>query len=652
MLCSACQSIFRGPLIFSKHGLSKNRDHHLTAQSFAQAIRQNCYICDSTFQQYQRDKASTLDPQRLVEGIERTEYYFSNEDGTRDPTLCLFGYGSARNQNETLGATEVCASAFCLVEANLSEEICQFASNTASASCWKLANQWLSSCLTNHVRCTRILSANPYHPTRVIEVAPLGSDSDDELHLRIAGKHSPEVPYMTLSHCWGKSEFLKLTARTFQRLRDGFSRVDTLSKTFQDAVTICQELGVKYLWIDSLCIFQDSPEDWRYEAARMEQVYGNSLCNIAATGASNGEEGCFRDRDTSFLQPCIIKSEWDNQKNRTWELVPEDLWDTRINQAPLNRRGWVMQERWLAPRVLHYGIDQLLWECCELDACEKYPNGLPKPLMNGYSGFKLDPEVLYKDKTTPPDPAWLYFCRWNSIVDRYSVTSLTKEEDKLVAISGIAKRMQGLLDDEYLAGLWRRYLPSQLLWTVDDYELKTALSFTRPMSYRAPSWSWASIDGKVWSSRSGYDGVVITVLDVRVTPIGPESTGQIKDGFIRLNGRIFLAELFGKPMLQRMNLTLRINSEDLYGWCKLDTQFPAIGTLNVYFLLIRSKTYENEQWLYGLILQAAARGNGTYERIGVYTVLGEKSCSILLHSQADKDESLYENADGKTIVLI
>ena len=463
---------------------------------------------------------------------------------------------------------------------------------------------------------------------------------------------------MTLSHCWGKSEFLKLTKATSQRLRDGFSRVDTLSKTFQDAITICQELEVKYLWIDSLCIFQDSPKDWQCEAAQMGQVYGNSLCNIAATGASNDEEGCFRDRDASLLQRCIIKSEFDNRNNKTWEIIHEEFWETRINQAPLNRRGWVMQERWLSPRVLHYGRDQLLWECRELDACETYPDGLPKPLRNALSGFKLDPELLTpleywrQDDNTESHPDEVHRRTWRSIVDKYSVTSLTKEEDKLVAISGIAKRMQGLLDDEYLAGLWRKDLPCQLLWWVDNSELVTDLHVARPRPYRAPSWSWASVNHKVTCVSEGNDDILIAILDAVVTPVGPDSTGQIKDGFIRLNGRIFLVELFEDPVLRGEYLKLRMKSEILNGLCTLDTQFPTIGTLSVYYLLIRSYTHKNEPWLEGLILQAAARGNGTYERIGVYICMGEKSCSTLLHSQADKDKSLYENADGKTIVLI
>ena len=258
-----------------------------------------------------------------------------------------------------------------------------------------------------------------------------------------------------------------------------------------------------------------------------------------------------------------------------------------MNQAPLNRRGWVMQERWLSPRVLHYGRDQLLWECRELDACETYPDGLPKLLKNAFSGFKLDPELWkslgyrQQDDNTESPPDSEHRRTWISIVDKYSVTSLTKEEDKLVAISGIAKRMQGLIDDEYLAGLWRKDLPSQLLWIVDGSELLTDLPLTRPRPYRAPSWSWASVDHEVRSEYEYNDGILIAILKAVVTPVGPDSTGQIKDGFIRLNGRIYLAELLPETFPK-----LRMNSEDLRGLCRLDTQLPAIGTISVYYLPI------------------------------------------------------------------
>ena len=454
---------------------------------------------------------------------------------------------------------------------------------------------------------------------------------------------------------------MTLTKETCQRLRDGFPPAYTSSKTFQDAINICRGLGVTYLWIDSLCIRQDLSEDWEYESAQMGKVYENSLCNIAATGAFNSEEGCFKDREGSLLQRCIIKSEWKNRKNGTWEIMDVDFWDARINRAPLTKRGWVMQERLLSPRVLHYGRDQILWECGELEACETYPDGLPKPLFTSRSGFKLDPElrrVRYQIQgdcgdCAKSDPDVSYRETWTSIVNGYSVTGLTKEEDKLVAISGIAKRMQSLLDDVYLAGLWRKDLPFQLLWSVDDISdtAATRVRAKRPRRYRAPSWSWASLDGPVDAQGARYDDFVITILDADVTPVGADRTGQIKDGFIRLNGRVIPAKLV-ELMAEKPRYRLRVDSEKLRGVCKLDTQFPDVSTLSVYYLPVRSYVFESDPTTFGLVLQAAAKGNGTYERIGICYIRDEKSCSIINQCQASKDKSLYENADGETIVLI
>lgn len=557
-------------------------------------------------------------------------------------------------QNGAFRAIKLCCSSFALVEAKSSEKTCQFAPNTASEPCWKLAKHWISSCRTNHMSCRKFVSASPYHPTRLIEIAPLASASDDKLHLRTAGEHSPEVPYMTLSHCWGKSEFLKLTKTTFQRLRDGFSAAETLSKTFQDAIIICRELGLKHLWIDSLCIFQDSPEDWRCEAAQMGQVYENSFCNIAATGASSDGEGCFKDRDVSLLQRCIIQSEWDNQVNGTWEIVDSDYWYTRIDKAPLNERGWAMQERWLSPRVLYYGRDQILWECNELEACETYPGGLPKSLRDWRSGFKLDPDFDIKIGQqdgytyTESDPDSSYGEKWASIVGKYSVTSLTKGEDKLVAISGIAKRMQGFLNDEYLAGMWRRNLAPQLLWMSHDTKLGKGGLLPRPRPYRAPSWSWASVDGAVNCNEGWYDGIIVTILDAVVTPVGADSTGQIKDGFIRLNGRILPAELVQRSGL----ITVRVDSEVFETVYDPDTKAGALGGQSVYVLPIRSSDIEDTPWLSCLVLYAAPQGNGTYERIGTCDFHKEEVCSVLKQSEAITDKSLYENANGETIVLI
>ncbi|PMD17228.1 HET-domain-containing protein, partial [Hyaloscypha hepaticicola] len=124
---------------------------------------------------------------------------------------------------------------------------------------------------------------------------------------------------MTLSHCWGTKKFLTLTTNNLENSRQRISLED-LTRVFQDAIHVTRFMGIDYIWIDSLCIIQDSPEDWAKESLLMEDVYSNSYCNIAATHASSGEDGCFDEVTNSLLL----------------------------------QRAWVFQERILAPRVLHF----------------------------------------------------------------------------------------------------------------------------------------------------------------------------------------------------------------------------------------------------------------------------------------------------------
>lgn len=123
---------------------------------------------------------------------------------------------------------------------------------------------------------------NDYYPTRLLDLQPRRTGV--EICLRLTHKNPPDTPYMTLSHCWGTTRFLRLTDKTFKYLKAGFKAAE-LPRSFRDAVHITRELGIRYLWIDALCILQDSTKDWHYEAASMK-VYENSYCNIAATAAS------------------------------------------------------------------------------------------------------------------------------------------------------------------------------------------------------------------------------------------------------------------------------------------------------------------------------------------------------------------------------
>lgn len=648
MLCTACQEIFRGQLDVNSR---EDEQHHPDLQSLIQSATQGCYICNAVYMRH-LDGEGISKPDLLKQVMHTTyKFYFY---GPRTPKLLIrvmrpelsdsHEYDS-HSVKAHVSVTKICHRYFLLTDADLALKTYEFAPNTESEPCFRLATRWLSNCLTNHKNCVKTLPINAYHPTRLIEIVPLATASNYKVFLRIADEYSQKDPYITLSHCWGESKFLKLTKITYHRLQAGILGPETLSKTFQDAFRICQELGIRYLWIDALCIFQDSDEDWQREAACMGHVYENSFCNIAATAASNSDEGCFKARDISMVQPCTIKTTWSNQINESWEIMAESFWASRIAQAPLNSRGWVVQERWLSPRILHYGRHQILWECSELSACETYEGGLPEPLQNRASKFKLDPAG---DASVPSDSG--HYRSWARIVELYSAAKLTKPHDKLIALSGIAQRMQNLLGDHYLAGLWRRHLPSQLLWSLSHRVVKPP---TRPKPYRAPSWSWASMDVGVRFPLEDDGTSLITVISVGVTPVTSDATGQIRDGFIRIKGKIFPG-LYLSPAKPSDVASIQLLGKDrkMVMAVELDTSRQDLGQFRVYCLPIVSLPGWDGPSLAGLVLEAATQGNGTYERIGTFDVHNRVFPPNLDPNQLVEDKSLYEDANGETIMLI
>jgi hypothetical protein len=163
-------------------------------------------------------------------------------------------------------------------------------SSTASASSWTVAKQWLNECTTEHRLCAR--KKNASLPTRLIDI---GVSTTISPRLCETSEVASCTKYATLSHCWGQYMPKKLLQDSFLSMKNRIELSD-LSKTFQDVMKIAQYLGVRYIWIDSLCIIQDSQEDWQKESGLMGQVYSNSVCNISATGASDGSKGLFFDR--------------------------------------------------------------------------------------------------------------------------------------------------------------------------------------------------------------------------------------------------------------------------------------------------------------------------------------------------------------------
>lgn len=249
----------------------------------------------------------------------------------------------------------------------------------------KLVSQWLESCSQSHTSCNFFPSTRPFrYPTRLLYV---GEHSNSAIRLCITAETSPTGNYAALSHCWGSVSCIKLLMSNIENMKKEI-QFDSLPKTFREAAKVARRLQISYLWIDSMCIIQDSIEDWQRESAQMDSVYNNSYCNIAAAHSVNCEGGLFVTRDPSLIEELRVETEWENLKKMKFIVNDPKFWIRRVDDAPLHHRGWVLQERILSRRTVHFGFDQILWECSENDGCETYPQGIPQGIFRRPPGWK------------------------------------------------------------------------------------------------------------------------------------------------------------------------------------------------------------------------------------------------------------------------
>lgn len=227
---------------------------------------------------------------------------------------------------------------------------------------------WINDCVANHGRCHGNYQA--LSPTRLLDLIQFWSSGDIVLVEREEDADDEHIPYTALSHCWGASTSGPLTT-TLANLASRKERIrfDELPLTFKDAVTTTRKLKIPYLWIDSLCIIQDSPSDWEKEAARMAIVYAGSVCTLSALGWEDSNGGFFRvaEKETDFVFRYDLSL--GSQRIRVFPCEPND-WGL---DGPLMDRAWTLQERALSNRILHFSRNELLWECKTLRASADLP---------------------------------------------------------------------------------------------------------------------------------------------------------------------------------------------------------------------------------------------------------------------------------------
>lgn len=306
------------------------------------------------------------------------------------------------------------------------------------------AQSHIDECLKNHSKCSNAVTS--VLPSRVLS---LESTSTGSIKVSLKETHNRRGVYACLSHRWGGSETGKATRTSYPAMLKDIAW-NNIPRTFQDTIQFLLFLGIKYVWIDSYCIIQDDPLDWQEQAAQMANIYQNSYITLAATSSLNNESGCFWNSDTSFEKEFQVESEnlVVRRKMKHWER----LWASNSAAIfPLLSRAWVFQERLLAPRVVHFSQNELVWECAELGDCQ----------CGGY--FVT---------SNPKSRDWSNKDSWRSAVEIFTTLHLTIEQDRLPALFGFAdfyaQSIRASLKTDYLAGLWKTSLHVDLLWRIDS----------------------------------------------------------------------------------------------------------------------------------------------------------------------------------------
>lgn len=350
--------------------------------------------------------------------------------------------------------------------------------------------------------------------------------------------------YIALSYCWGDGNRFRATKSNISKLLQELDE-EELPATIRDAIEVTRYLGVRYLWVDALCIIQDDTQDWIRESANMAAVYGEAYLTIAASSVASSQ--------MSFLHTSRENGEYlfrlDNSRhhedyngNNETTAQSEVLGVRRTVRSGFHQdpyklivdpgmcRAWTLQEYLLSPRVVSFSADEVQWMCRTIRACEcGNPEELDTPRLETLQ--REIKRVQAKEEQTRPggnyddnddiglaDFDLMLHCYrfWDDIVQTYCRRELTWARDKLPALSGVAHEFAQTLNEgsrsdmaptrpsRYLAGLWEDDIYRGLCWVNGNDSRDCA-----PAEYCAPSWSWASLKSEVYTSgQFPVDGLV------------------------------------------------------------------------------------------------------------------------------------------------
>lgn len=700
MLCAVCLSMF------SKDELEGT--HHTCLENLQRAAEGGCKICISLMLQHDKIKTLVSEPDagqtvmpfqqyrwKPYTGSKGVKYescvrniYFDSKIRWLDPRIDVhFSHTGEPVPGWYLDVSRNAASDLDPLPWMVRRELFPLRpipNSTGHADVLNIAKMWLENCDRSH-NCNMFSAESTFdsewYPKRLIDV-------ENSAFPRLCETQS-ERPYnscyATLSHCWGSNpDFITLSTKNLAEFCAGIA-IDTLPKSFRDAVIICKHLGIRYLWIDSLCILQDSNSDWLLHTVEMSSVYQHCYLNLSFDAAANPGQGAFTCRNTDVLQDCYAFSTvpWDlrlatrgttdsaSSDNDSTGNILDDTSDSSCTgklsdtgspgetgliqedstketsdamrclvfapdldytsatwDLPLSRRGWVVQERLLSPRVLHFTNDRIRWECEDENCLHE---GLPYGLPDTRESFDQHFQQVFScfPEKYPARSKRSHVIHWENIVEMYSARLLTyPEKDKLVALAAVAQRFAAVFSEEYYAGHFLENMPFDLTWRVltrnfdQDFSIK-----------RHPTWSWTSVDAEVVNTSvwGRLRQNLAVVESVNVDLDDPSYTyGPVNGGQLILRGLVVRFELgasqefppkYGRVDVRRVHLQEAIGCEKCSAQTCLQVAMdtPEKEALKETFLMPlieRTSSRKSRRAVMGIIL--SRQTNGFYTRVGYW----------------------------------
>ncbi|GFF26253.1 hypothetical protein IFM61606_09687 [Aspergillus udagawae] len=355
--------------------------------------------------------------------------------------------------------------------------------------CLTLVQAWTAECAA-HRTCSKPLPVKL--PEIIIEIP-----ADPAVSSRLCSSNGRSGSYVILSYC--SRDFESSIQR--ESGNSVFSTpldVPSLPKTLADAIVLARKLGYQYMWTRTLCT---SREEWGTDPARIAEIYGQAALMLSTEIAEHAGSGIFHDRRV-FYSPALGRNKDKYLRQRLLR------WTSDIEESSLAGRGWEILERMLAPRILHVTRRQLIWECAsgfQFEASgivdkktgsgqirQRYVKGVLQPYIDRpFQGQTKEAGDVADEVTIGKRVARLE--AWHRCVDAFSKGSVNVPSDKLLAMAPLAAVIDDGTLGDYIAGLWSSDIAFGLGWSRPYGVLRPA------MEYRAPSWSWASVDGTVSS---------------------------------------------------------------------------------------------------------------------------------------------------------